>query len=69
MTWSLADWSDYLDQLSTEDLAKLKKFSMAQQELSQELLEAKPLGICKITTSIGQDPLIESLEEDSREML
>ncbi len=35
-----------------EALEKLKKFSMAQQELSQELLEAKSLGICKITTYV-----------------
>ncbi len=31
---------------------KLRKFSMAQQELSQELVVAKPLGICKITTYV-----------------
>ncbi len=36
-----------------ECIIKLKKFSMAQQELSQELVLAKPLGICKITTSVG----------------
>ncbi len=36
-----------------EALIKLKRFSMAQQELSQELVLAKPLGICKITTYVG----------------
>jgi len=30
---------------------KLRNFGMAQQALSRELLEAKPLGICKIITS------------------
>ncbi len=35
-----------------EALDKLRKFSMAQQELSQELVVAKPLGICKITTYV-----------------
>jgi len=30
----------------------LKKFSMAQQELSKELVLAKPLGICRITTYV-----------------
>ncbi len=36
-------------------LAKLKKFSMAQQELSKELVLAKQLGICKITTYVDQE--------------
>ncbi len=35
-----------------EALIKLKNFSMAQQELSQELVLAKPLGICRITTYV-----------------
>ncbi len=35
-----------------EALTKLKKFSMAQSELSKELVLAKPLGICKITTYV-----------------
>jgi len=30
---------------------KLNNFGTAQQALCRELLEAKPLGICKITTS------------------
>jgi len=36
-----------------EAIDKLKKFSMAQQELSQELVVAQPLGICKIITCVG----------------
>ncbi len=35
-----------------EALIKLKNFSMAQQALSLELVVAKPLGICKITTYV-----------------
>ncbi len=37
-----------------EAIDKLRKFSMAQQELSQELVVAQPLGICKITTCVNQ---------------
>ncbi len=37
-----------------EALNKLRNFSMAQQELSQELVLAQPLGICKITTYVNQ---------------
>ncbi len=35
-----------------EALDKLRKFSMAQQALSLELVVAQPLGICKITTYV-----------------
>ncbi len=35
-----------------EAMNKLRNFSMAQQALAKELLEAKPLGICKITTYV-----------------
>jgi len=42
-------------------LDKLKKFSMAQQELSQALVGAKPLGICKITTYVDPKLNFESL--------
>ncbi len=35
-----------------EAIAKLRDFSMAQVALSKELLEAKQLGICKITTYV-----------------
>ncbi len=38
---------------SKEVIDKLNKFSMAQVELSQALSGAKPLGICKISTSVG----------------
>ncbi len=37
-----------------EAIAKLNAFSMAQQELSKELVLAQPLGICKITTYVDQ---------------
>ncbi len=37
-----------------EAIDKLRKFSMAQQALSKELVLAKPLGICKITTYVDQ---------------
>ncbi len=36
-----------------EAIDKLRKFSMAQQELSKELVLAQPLGICKITTYVN----------------
>ncbi len=44
-----------------EAIIKLKNFSIAQQELSKELLEAKPLGICKITTYVDQKLNFKSL--------
>ncbi len=37
-----------------ESIIKLKDFSMAQQALAKELVEAKQLGICKITTYVDQ---------------
>ncbi len=37
---------------TNEVLIKLRKFSTAQLELSKELVQAKPLGICKITTYV-----------------
>ncbi len=45
------------DPLSRELLLKVRRFYMQQLELSQALLQAKPLGICKITTS-GRNPTI-----------
>ncbi len=36
-----------------EAIIKLTNFSMAQVALSKELVLAKPLGICKITTYVG----------------
>ncbi len=41
---------------------KLRNFGMAQQALARELLAAKPLGICKITTSEDQKSVIRSLD-------
>ncbi len=41
---------------------KLNNFGLAQQELSRALLEAKPLGICKITTSENQKSSFKSLD-------
>jgi len=40
---------------------KLRNFGTMQQELARELLEAKPLGICKITTSKEAKSSIKSL--------
>jgi len=45
-----------------EVLTKLKNFSMVQQELSLALLEAKPLGICKITTYVDPKYVFKSLD-------
>ncbi len=36
-----------------EAIIKLRNFSIAQQALSQELVLAQPLGICKITTYVN----------------
>ncbi len=45
-----------------EALIKLRNFSMAQQELSRELVLAKPLGICKITTYVDQKYDFQNLD-------
>ncbi len=45
-----------------EVIDKLRNFSMVQQELSAALLEAKPLGICKITTYVDQKFVFKSLD-------
>ncbi len=37
-----------------EALNKLRNFSIAQQELASELVLAKPLGICRISTYVDQ---------------
>ncbi len=37
-----------------EAMNKLRNFSIAQQALSEELVLAQPLGICKITTYVDQ---------------
>ncbi len=45
-----------------EALAKLRKFSTAQLELSKELLLAQPLGICKITTYVDPKLNFQNLD-------
>ncbi len=45
-----------------EALDKLRKFSMAQQALSQELVVAQPLGICKITTYVDPKFVFKNLD-------
>ncbi len=45
-----------------EALTKLRNFSIAQQELSKELVLAKPLGICKITTSVDPKFVFKNLD-------
>jgi len=41
---------------------KLRNFGTAQQALARELLEAKPLGICRIITSTNQRRSFKSLD-------
>ncbi len=53
------------DQLSKEDLLKLRRFYTQQLALSQALLEAKQLGICK-TTTWGKNPLQSTLVEEEQ---
>ncbi len=45
-----------------EALIKLRNFSIAQQELSKELVLAKPLGICKITTYVDPKYSFKNLD-------
>ncbi len=45
-----------------EAIIKLRNFSMAQQELSKELVLAKPLGICRITTYVDPEFGFKSLD-------
>ncbi len=45
-----------------EALDKLRNFSIAQQELSLELVLAQPLGICKITTYVNPKFVFKSLD-------
>jgi len=44
-----------------EAIIKLRNFSTAQQELSKELVLAKPLGICKIITYVDPKLNFKSL--------
>ncbi len=41
---------------------KLRNFSRIQQELSQELVLAQPLGICKITTYVDPKFVFKNLD-------
>ncbi len=45
-----------------EALNKLRDFSRIQQELSQELVLAQPLGICKITTYVNPKFVFKNLD-------
>ncbi len=45
-----------------EAIDKLRNFSMAQQALSQELVVAQPLGICKITTYVDPKFVFKNLD-------
>ncbi len=45
-----------------EALDRLKSFSMAQQELSKELVLAQPLGICRITTYVNPKFVFKNLD-------
>jgi len=45
-----------------EAIDKLRKFSMAQQALSKELVLAQPLGICKITTYVDPKFVFKNLD-------
>ncbi len=55
------DW--YIKQAFTKEaITKLRKFSMAQQALSKELLVAQPLGISKITTYVDPKFAFRSLD-------
>jgi len=55
-------WSIEVPAFTKEAIDKLKKFSMAQQELSKELVLAKPLGICKITTYVDPELNFKNLD-------
>ncbi len=45
-----------------EALNKLRSFSIAQQALSEELVLAQPLGICKITTYVNPKFVFKNLD-------
>ncbi len=45
-----------------EAITKLRNFSTAQQELSKELVLAKPLGICRITTYVDPKFAFKNLD-------
>ncbi len=51
-----------LPAFTNDCIIKLRKFSMAQQELSKELVLAKPLGICRITTYVDPKFVFKNLD-------
>ncbi len=71
--WPLAEsFTSYLKpSLSLKELRVLREFYMAQQALAVELREAKPLGICKTTTSPseGFNTHLKYFKEDLKEIL
>ncbi len=56
-------WDIEFNLSSRECPQQVKNFSMRQQALSRELLEAKPLGICK--TCISTNPVLKWIDQDS----
>ncbi len=53
----------HTEQVFTNEVTiKLRNFGLAQQELCRELLEAKHLGICKITTLANGTQSFKSLD-------
>ncbi len=51
-----------LPDFTSEELTKLRKFSTASQELAKDLLGAKQLGICRITTYVDPKLNFKSLD-------
>ncbi len=67
-------WHTGSNLLSQECQKLLKDFFTAQQELSRELLEAKPLGICKTSiygTNVSnlRNPIVTSTNGKNSTML
>ncbi len=63
---SVLRWHTGSNLLSKECQEQVRKFYMAQQELSRELLVAKPLGICKTSiygtnASSLRNPILTSI--------
>ncbi len=56
-----AQHNSLLSSMPSSTLRKLRDFYMAQLALVQELSEAKPLGICKTSSSIKRIEEFESL--------
>jgi len=67
-------WHTGSNLLSQECIERLKKFSTAQQALSKELLQAKPLGICKTSiygTNVSnlRNPILTSISGKNNTIL